>query len=167
MCPVSRSIRNSLFSALRADKAVLVQHDKAHPPAKAQMSQSNRVFGVNVRPAVAVRTAVVVDVKIQILVEPICVLATFRGLHTCTGIYTIRQHWWNDQTFFKICTCILYLVCSIVHVWNLHDRIIHPPRCNTIMREIPFFVTTVLRMVSYKFFLWTKISFENHSPLTV
>ena len=92
MCPVSRSIRNSLFSALRADKAVLVQHDEAHPPAKAQMTQSNREFVANVHPAVAVRTAVVVDVKIQIPVETICFLATFRGFHTRTGIYIIRQH---------------------------------------------------------------------------
>ena len=30
--------------------------------------------------------------------------------------------------------------------------VIHPPRCNTIMREIPFFVTTILCSLSHKFF---------------
>ena len=36
-----------------------------------------------------------------------------------------------------------------------HDCVIHPPRCNTIMRKIPFFVTSAQAVVSHKFFRWT------------
>ena len=119
MVSLERNPLNDCFPALRADKAVLVQHHKTHPTTNAQMPQPDRVFVVDVHPTIAVRAAVVIDVKIQISMEAIRLLAAFRGFHTCTGIYKIRQHRRNDQTFFKICTCILYLVCCIVHVWNL------------------------------------------------
>ena len=91
--------RNSLhncFPALRADKAVLGNHYKAYPTAKAQMSQPDRVLVVDVHPAVAVRAAVVFNVKIQIAMEAIRFLPNFRGFHTCTSIYKIRQHRRND-----------------------------------------------------------------------
>ena len=87
-----RNPLHDCFPALRADKAVLVQHHKAYPAAKTQMSQSDRVLVMDVHPAIAVRATLLVAVKIQITMEAIRFFTAFRSFHTRTGIYKIRQH---------------------------------------------------------------------------
>ena len=43
-------------------------------------------------PKIAVRAAVRTAVKIKIPMEAIRLLTAFRGVHTCAGVYIIRQH---------------------------------------------------------------------------
>ena len=81
-----------------------------------------------------------------------------RALSFRIGIHKIRNWYHNgvypltrqfSKSALAFCTWfVVWYICGISH-----DCVIHPPRCNTIMREIPFFVTSTQAVVSHKFFI--------------